>query len=133
LSGTPVRVYDIATHLAAQRHAFSNAQLHYTALFYPPVCLLIGLLLVLLPYGWALIVWLAITGALFLASLSRFLEDNVLSVLAFPAVWLNVVHGQNGFLTTAPFAGATWCLETRPVVAGILLGSLIYKPHFLWL
>jgi hypothetical protein len=50
--------------------------------------------------------------------------------LAFPAVFINLGHGHNGFLTAALFAGALLQLNHRPVTAGILFGLLAYKPQF---
>jgi hypothetical protein len=44
-------------------------------------------------------------------------------------VWTNAA-GQNGFLTAALIGGVLLLLDRRPVVAGILLGLLTYKPHF---
>lgn len=131
LTAAPSQVYDATVHWAVQREAFGGVPLNYTAFFYPPVFLLICLPLALLPYGWALVCWLAVTGAAFLSALDRLARGFLLAVLAFPAVWLNIAHGQNGFLTAALFAGAAQCLETRPVLTGVLLGGLIYKPHFL--
>ena len=131
LSGHPAKVYDVAVQFAAQRAAFGGAPLNYTAFFYPPVFLLICLPLALLPYGWALVAWLVVTGGGMLAGLGRLARQNLATILAFPALWLNIAHGQNGFLTTALFGGAALCLESRPVLAGVLLGGLIYKPHFL--
>lgn len=61
----------------------------------------------------------------------RLTRGCTLAMLAFPGTWMNIMHGQNGFLTTALFAGAVATLERHPVWAGILLGGLIYKPHFL--
>jgi hypothetical protein len=37
--------------------------------------------------------------------------------------------GQNGFLSAALIAGVLLQLETRPVLAGLLLGLMTYKPH----
>jgi hypothetical protein len=54
----------------------------------------------------------------------------LLLALAFPAVFINLGHGHNGFLTAALFAGALLQLDKRPVVAGILFGLLAYKPQF---
>ena len=54
----------------------------------------------------------------------------LLLALAFPAVFINLGHGQNGFLTVALFAGALAVLDRRPLVAGILIGLMIYKPQF---
>ncbi len=56
--------------------------------------------------------------------------DWLLLALAFPAVLINIGHGQNGFLTAALLGGALVLLERRPILAGILFGLLIYKPQF---
>jgi hypothetical protein len=50
--------------------------------------------------------------------------------LAFPATFVNLFHGQNGFLNAALLGAGILALERRPVLAGILLGLLSYKPHF---
>jgi alpha-1,2-mannosyltransferase len=49
---------------------------------------------------------------------------------AFPAVFINVGHGHNGFLTAALFGTALLVLYARPIIAGILIGLLAYKPQF---
>jgi len=54
----------------------------------------------------------------------------LLLALAFPAVLINVGHGQNGFLTATLLGGALVTLDRRPLVAGILIGLLAYKPQF---
>jgi alpha-1,2-mannosyltransferase len=54
----------------------------------------------------------------------------VLVALAFPAVFVNLGHGQNGFLTAALLGGGLVLLDTRPVMAGVLMGLLAYKPQF---
>ena len=56
--------------------------------------------------------------------------DWLLLALAFPAVLINVGHGQNGFLTAALLGGALVVLDRRPIVAGILFGLLVYKPQY---
>jgi len=53
-----------------------------------------------------------------------------LLALAFPAVLINIGHGQNGFLTAALVGAALVILDRRPLVAGILFGLLAYKPQF---
>src|SRR5262249_52824954 len=50
--------------------------------------------------------------------------------LGFPAVLVNLGHGQNGFLSAALIGGALALLDKRPVIAGILFGLLSYKPQF---
>jgi hypothetical protein len=54
----------------------------------------------------------------------------LLLAVAFPAVLVNLGHGQNGFLTAALFGGALAMLDSRPLLAGILFGCLAYKPQF---
>ncbi len=56
--------------------------------------------------------------------------DWLLLALAFPAVLIDVGHGQNGFLTAALIGGALVVLDRRPIAAGILLGLLVYKPQY---
>ena len=131
LSGAPEEVYNVSVHWAAQKALFNDASLSYTAFFYPPVFLLICLPLALLPYYWSLACWLVMTGYICWKALARLGRGSPLSILAFPAVWLNVMHGQNGFLTTALFAGMVSSLEEHPIFAGMCLGCLFYKPHFL--
>jgi hypothetical protein len=53
----------------------------------------------------------------------------VLAALAFTAVLVNALGGQNGFLTAALLGGGLILLESRPIAAGGLLGLLTYKPH----
>jgi len=54
----------------------------------------------------------------------------LLLALAYPAVFINLGHGHNGFLTAALMGGALVVLNTRPVLAGILFGLIAYKPQF---
>jgi hypothetical protein len=43
---------------------------------------------------------------------------------------MNAAFGQNGFLTAALMCGGLLALERRPVLAGILIGALSFKPQF---
>ena len=54
----------------------------------------------------------------------------LLIAAAFPAVFVNIGHGQNGFLTAALLGGALHLLDRRPWLAGVLFGCLAYKPQF---
>jgi len=54
----------------------------------------------------------------------------LLPALAFPAVFVNLGHGHNGFLTAALMAAALVSLDRRPWLAGVLFGCLAYKPQF---
>ncbi len=133
LSGHFADAYDIDLHWAAQKSLFPESSMGYEAFFYPPVFLLICLPLGFLPYFWSLGVWLLATGFACWRALRRLAGDQLpwLTFFAFPAVYLNALFGQNGFLTTALYAGAVIALERRPVLAGVCLGALVFKPHLL--
>jgi hypothetical protein len=99
---------------------------------YPPVFLGLAALLALMPYLSSLAVWQAATLALYLWSINAIAGDRRawLPALAFPAVLVNIGHGHNGFLSAALFGGGLVILDRRPLVAGMLLGLLCYKPQF---
>ena len=133
LSGRFADAYDIDLHWAAQKALFPESVLGYTAFFYPPVFLLICLPLGLVPYFWALGAWLVTTGFACWRALRLLAEGRLpfLTFFAFPAVYLNALFGQNGYLTTALYACAAANLGRRPILAGMCLGGLIFKPHLL--
>jgi hypothetical protein len=54
----------------------------------------------------------------------------LLLAAAFPAVLINIGHGQNGFLTAALLGLALVRLDRAPVLAGVLFGLLVYKPQY---
>ena len=118
-------------HHAAEKAAVGAEVAAYFAFFYPPVYLLACLPLAFLPYLAALGVWLVATGAAAVAVLRHILPTRqaILPMLAFPAVLIELTHGQNAFLTAALLGGGVLLLERRPVLAGMLLGCLCYKPQ----
>lgn len=108
---------------------------------YPPFFLLIAALLAAFPYLSALLIWQLATFCLYLAAIRALMRKvagpEVLSdklwlliAVAFPAVFMNITHGHNGFLTAALLAGGLACLQARPVIAGLLFGLMAYKPQF---
>ncbi len=124
--------YDYLKHHDAQKAAFDGAQVPYYGWHYPPTFLLVALPLALMPYLGALSVWLLATLPLYLAAAYRILPrgETLLLALAFPAVFVNIGHGQNGFLTAALLGGGLLLLDRRPLLAGVLFGLLTYKPQF---
>jgi hypothetical protein len=140
LEGRAAAVYDMAAHHARQQEIF-GAGAPYYAWFYPPLFLLVAAPLALLPYPAALAIWQIATLALYLGVIGAILRsarqshpllDRVwlFPALAFPAGFINLGHGQNGFLTASLFGAALLTLTTRPAVAGLLFGCLAYKPQF---
>ncbi|QUD86753.1 glycosyltransferase family 87 protein [Phenylobacterium montanum] len=138
LHGQAQAVYDPALngpHHLAEIRLFGR-DVGYFAFYYPPVFLLLCLPLALLPYMASLALWLGVTGLAYARVVRSFLGDAArqgrigwVAILAFPAVLANAGHGQNAFLSAALFGGGVLLLDRRPVLAGVLLGSLVFKPH----
>src|SRR5262249_22159756 len=113
----------------------------YYGWLYPPLLLLAVTPLALLPYPIALVVWQGASFALYLAVIAAILRrirhaDITVArlwlrcAIAFPAVFINLGHGQNGFLTAGLFGAALVALPQRPLLSGVLFGLLAYKPQF---
>jgi len=99
---------------------------------YPPFFFAIAALVATLPYAWGLLLWMALSLPAYLAAMRAILPrpETLLTAAAFPAVFVNVGHGQNGFFTAALLGGALQVLHRRPALAGVLIGLLAYKPQF---
>ncbi len=131
LSGNPGAAYDLGRILAAERAAMP-VDPGLSSFLYPPPFLLVCLPLGLVPYFVSLVGWLATTGLAYGLMLRRWLgthQTATLTILAFPAIFTNIGHGQNGFLTAALLGSALWLLDRRPWLAGALLGALVVKPQ----
>lgn len=131
LGGHAIDAYDAAKMFTVVQMAAPGNKV--TFLWnYPPVFHLAVLPLALLPYFWAYGAWVVSTLTLYAVSLRKLVPSPhaLWLVLAFPATLINVTHGQNGFLTAVLVAVACFNLERRPVLAGILIGALCYKPQF---
>jgi alpha-1,2-mannosyltransferase len=130
LVGDPIAVFDPVRLNFAARFAVPDFA---KPLFwhYPPPFQLVVLPLALFPYVAAALLWTGGTLLAYLAAMRRLVDKPgaILFALAFPAVLVNVRIGQNGLLSAALFATAMALLRTRPVIAGMLIGLLVYKPH----
>ena len=133
-AGHPAQPYDNAAHAAAQAAAFGPSD-SFLPWPYPPVVLAVAGALARLPYLAALALWQGATLALYLAAVLRAAgrafprRDLVVAALAFPAVAINLLHGQNGFLSAGLIGLGTLMLPRRPVAGGALLGLLACKPQ----
>ncbi len=84
----------------------------------------------LAPYFLSLAAWLAATGYAFFRVVRGFLPDlDPVTLFAFPAVFINTAHGQNGFLSAALIGGGLLVMDRRPALAGLLFGAMAFKPH----
>jgi alpha-1,2-mannosyltransferase len=148
--GEPQAPFDPAQQYAREQAIFGPATPFY-GWHYPPFFLLVAAALATMPYLLALVVWQGATLALYLVVLRMIVTDPpgeprreapaptakpapdplwLLLALAFPAVFINFGHGHNGFLTAALIGAALTCLDRRPLLAGVLIGLLAYKPQF---
>lgn len=132
LSGAPVSAYDWPAHKAMEVQVIGYDFSGYYGWHYPPFYLFAAAALATLPYaaahaGWSAISFLPFAGAVRVNAGSN---TGYLLALAAPAFVANVLVGQNGFLTAALIGLTLATIEKRPVLAGICLGLLTYKPHF---
>jgi len=100
--------------------------------FYPPSYFLLIAPLGALPYVAAAALWIVATLIAYLAMARLVWPDRkaFLIALAAPAALWCICIGQNGLLTAALLGSALALLDRRPLVAGVLIGLLAYKPHF---
>lgn len=130
--GRSAEAYDPARQHAAEKATFGGREVPFYGWHYPPFFFAVAFLVAALPYALGLALWLAASFAAYLAALGAILPrpGTLLIASAFPAVFINVGHGQNGFLTAALLGGALCVLDRRPWLAGVLIGLLAYKPQF---
>jgi alpha-1,2-mannosyltransferase len=130
--GKPADAYNPALQHAAEKATFGGREVPFFGWHYPPFFFAIAFLVAAVPYGWGLALWLAASCAAYLAAIRAILPrpETLLIAAAFPAVFVNIGHGQNGFLTAALLGGALQLLDRRPWLAGVLIGLLAYKPQF---
>ena len=130
-NGKPDVAYDWPSEHAVEKAIFGR-DVPFYGWHYPPQFLLVAAILALVPYGWALALWMATTLSAYIAIIRVILPQPtaVLVALAYPAVFVNLLHGQNGFINTALLGGALLLLDRRPIASGVLIGLLAYKPQF---
>jgi hypothetical protein len=130
--GRAAEAYEPALQHAAEKAIFGGRDVPFYGWHYPPFFFAVAFLVAAVPYGWGLALWLVASFAAYLAMLRAILPrpETLLIAAAFPAVFINIGHGHNGFLTAALLGGALHFLDRRPWLAGVLIGVLAYKPQF---
>ena len=105
----------------------------YFAWHYPPPFLFVASLLAQFPYAVAFIGWVSVK----LRALSRHdARDRRPAASACCSRsrfrWCSTIRlvGQNGFLTASLIGGTLYLMPARPILAGICLGLLSYKPQY---
>ncbi|MEO8301665.1 MAG: glycosyltransferase family 87 protein [Rhizomicrobium sp.] len=99
---------------------------------YPPLYFLVAMALALAPYTTAFLGWVVTTLAAFAGVTGAIMgrPPRILIALALPPVLGCVLVGQNGFFTGALLGALLLCLPTRPLLAGLFLALLTFKPQF---
>jgi hypothetical protein len=132
LDGHPAQAYDWdiqkQVELALLRQDFPG----YFAWHYPPPFLFVASLLAQLPYSAAFITWVSVSFVPYLAMMRAIVGRSfgLMLAIAFPMAFNNTLVGQNGFLTAALIGGTLYLMPARPILSGICLGLLSYKPQY---
>jgi arabinofuranan 3-O-arabinosyltransferase len=132
LEGHPALAYDWDIQKQVQVAVLGQSYPGNFAWHYPPPFLWVASLLALFSYAVAYIGWAAISLVPYLAVMRAIVGRpfGLLLGAAFPVVLINTLVGQNGFLTASLIGGTLYLMPTRPLLSGICLGLLSYKPQY---
>jgi hypothetical protein len=128
--GQVLDIFDPQAFAAAQRALVGpDFPLHFWS--YPPTALFLAAPLAGMPYLVAYAVWTGLTFAALVIAARALLRDwsAVLILAIAPSTVVNLMLGQNGYLTCALVVGGLALLPRRPLMAGLLFGLLTFKPH----
>src|SRR5271169_1775872 len=132
LHGNPAALYDPSELAKIQAALFGPGGDFYPNWPYPPTILLLLAPLALLPYRYAFIAWDVATliGCVAVVHLIVRRRAAIALALASPFSAWGFLAAYNGFLTASLIGGSLLFLERRPVLGGVLIGCLTYKPQF---
>jgi hypothetical protein len=131
LQGNPALAYDWPAHKAIEEIAVGHPFPGYFGWHYPPMFLFAAATLALCSYIGGYLAWLLVTFPAYVIVVRQITAERAgyLLALAFPAILSNFIVGQNGFLTAGLLGGALLTMERRPILSGVFIGLLTYKPH----
>src|SRR3954463_13170810 len=132
LDGHPALAYDWDIQKQVQVGLLGQTFVGHFAWHYPPPFLFVASFLAQFPYAAAFIGWVSVSLVPYLVTMRAIVGRPFgwLLAVAFPVVLTNTLVGQNGFLTASLVGGMLILLPTRPILAGICLGLLSYKPQY---
>ncbi len=130
LDGQAAAAFDKAAIFAAQRVAVPGSNTVFLW-HYPPTFQLVAAGLALLPYLWSYFAFTGLSLAIYVAVLRQIVpwREAGLLLLAFPGVFIAATHGQNSLLSASLICGALLLIDRRPIVSGICIGLMAYKPQ----
>ncbi len=132
-NGNPADIWDPRIHYGDLDAFFGEDLKAYYAWLYPPFFLFVASALAFLPYFWALAVWQAASLAGYMLALRKIaghIRSWWIPAVSFPAIYVNLTHGHNGFLSATLIGLGLYFLDKRPWLAGVFIGMLAYKPQF---
>jgi arabinofuranan 3-O-arabinosyltransferase len=99
---------------------------------HPPIFLLALVPFAVLPYFTAFFTWNFVTllGCVAVVLFIVRSPAAIAVMLAWPFAAWNFLAGQNGFFTASLLGAALLLLKRHPVLAGVFVGCLTYKPQF---
>jgi arabinofuranan 3-O-arabinosyltransferase len=132
LEGHPAQAWDWDIQKPIEVAELGQTFIGYFAWHYPPPFLFVASLLARFPYGAAFAGWVFVSMIPYLVVMRAIVGRPFgwMLALAVPTVISNGLVGQNGFLTAALIGGTLYLIPVRPVLAGICLGLLSYKPQY---
>jgi alpha-1,2-mannosyltransferase len=137
-TGDLSRIYDQAWITSATNSQFAywlSEPLPFPLFPYPPVFLLLVLPFAKLSAGVSLLLSQLVQFAALAWALRKLAPDKpylffLVGALLAPAAANNVLAGSNAVLVAALIVGGVALLQTKPMLAGALLGGVIFKPQF---
>jgi hypothetical protein len=132
LRGNALAAYDPHLQHAAEAATIGHRFNQVLGWLYPPHFLFVASALACVPYTLAFVAWCALTATLYARVVGVIAESRIAFIGALAAPWalIAALQGQNGFLTAALIGLVLLQLESRPIVSGLILGFLSYKPQF---
>src|SRR5208282_4928214 len=140
LAHRAVDLYNVDAQAELTAHRIPAAAGTRYVPMYPPQVSIFFAPLAALPYGRALVIWLALSSLLYgLCCYTLWLAcprlrnqrwTVLLLAIAFPGFFHLILWGQTSAIALACFTGAFFLLrDERPFLAGLALGCLIFKPQ----
>jgi glycosyl transferase family 87 len=132
IEGQPALAYDWDIQRQVEVALLGGDFIGIFAWHYPPPFLFVAAFLAQFPYPSAFVSWMAISLLPYLAVMRAIIGHRfgLILAIALPMVFVNTMVGQNGFLTAALIGGTLYLIPIRPILAGICLGLLSYKPQY---
>jgi hypothetical protein len=132
LEGHPALAYDWDVQRQVELDLLRQDFIGYFAWHYPPPFLFVASFLAQFPYAVAFVGWVSASFVPYLALMRAIVGRafGFMLAVAFPMVLTNALVGQNGFLTASLIGGTLYLMPIRPILAGICLGLLSYKPQY---